>query len=174
MLFKFKNKDGFKRKTKIKPKHSSKIKTNENGNYKITLAYSDKITKFVFGFMYNDKIKRPALDEYQIINLMHLIEELQLVCDTKELKEYYFKQFASFINIKNWLELLCLLFGNTLFENYCDEIIEFYKDNILISSDMEYKLLFLRQIENVQPELKQLLLMETFRHLNEPNNESES
>jgi hypothetical protein len=109
-----------------------KSSINSDSYYNIIeLDSSFEIVNIIMNYLYSEKIVDKELSANDIINLYNLINQLRCKDFIIPLKNHYLKKFPELLNELNWMELLKCVFNVNKYADFQDEILLYYKSNIL-------------------------------------------
>jgi len=113
----------------------------------------------VLNYLYSEKIIDKELSANDIINLYNLINQLRCKDIIVPLKNHYLKKFPALLNESNWMELLKCVFNVSKYTDFQEEILSYYKSNVLTQlEDLDLNTI-INTYKLVNEEIKTLLFL---------------
>lgn len=111
----------------------------------------------VFNFIYSENILDRELSCSQIIDLFNIISQLRCNDSILLLKNHYLKKFSLLLNESNWIQTLKIIYGVSKYFDLKEEILKYYRINILNNIDNNNIVLINSQFKDLTGELKDVL-----------------
>jgi len=132
---------------------------SENFNNIIELDSSFELVNIAMNYLYAERIIDKELSADEIINLYNLINQLKCKdnININILKNHYLKKFPYLIEENNWIDLLKYVHNINKYADFQEEILCYYKSNILTYiEDLDLNTI-VNMYSNVNTEIKILL-----------------